>query len=72
MTATLLGQSKTGAPDRLAVDGRAETVDDAVPALLVEGVTKRFTVGRSKRPVLAIVDVSLRLERGGIVVSRPR
>ena len=67
MTATLLGQSKTGAPDRLAVDGRAETVDDAVPALLVEGVTKRFTVGRSKRPVLAIVDVSLRLERGGIV-----
>ena len=67
MTATLLGQSKTGAPDRLAVDGRAETVDDAAPALLVEGVTKRFTVGRSKRPVLAIVDVSLRLERGGIV-----
>ena len=67
MTATLLGQSKTVAPDRLAVDGRAETVDDAVPALLVEGVTKRFTVGRSKRPVLAIVDVSLRLERGGIV-----
>ena len=67
MTATLLGQSKTLAPDRLAVDGRAETVDDAVPALLVEGVTKRFTVGRSKRPVLAIVDVSLRLERGGIV-----
>ena len=67
MTATLLGQSKTGAPDRLAVDGRAETVDDVVPALLVEGVTKRFTVGRSKRPVLAIVDVSLRLERGGIV-----
>ena len=67
MTATLLGQSKTGAPDRLAVDGRAETVDNAVPALLVEGVTKRFTVGRSKRPVLAIVDVSLRLERGGIV-----
>ena len=67
MTATLLGQSKTGAPDRLAIDGRAEMVDDAVPALLVEGVTKRFTVGRSKRPVLAIVDVSLRLERGGIV-----
>ena len=67
MTATLLGQPKTLAPDRLAVDGRVETIDGAVPALLVEGVTKRFVVGRSKRPVLAIVDVSIRLERGGIV-----
>ena len=67
MTATLLGQSKTVAPDRLAVEAQAEGIDAAVPALLVEGVTKRFHVGRSKRPVLAIVDVSLRLERGGIV-----
>ena len=39
----------------------------AVPALLVEGVTKRFTVGRKKKPVTAISNVSLRLERGGIV-----
>ncbi|MBI3745722.1 MAG: ABC transporter ATP-binding protein [Chloroflexi bacterium] len=38
-----------------------------VPALLVEGVTKRFEVGRAKRPVLAISNVSLRLERGGVV-----
>ncbi len=67
MTATLLGQSKTVAPDRLAVEAQAEGIDAAVPALLVEGVTKRFHVGRSKRPVLAIVDVSLRLERGAIV-----
>jgi len=67
MTATLLGQSKTVAPDRLAVAAQAEGIDAAVPALLVEGVTKRFHVGRSKRPVLAIVDVSLRLERGAIV-----
>lgn len=67
MTATLLGQSKTVAPDRLAVEAQAEGIEAAVPALLVEGVTKRFHVGRSKRPVLAIVDVSLRLERGGIV-----
>lgn len=67
MTATLLGQSKTVAPDRLAVEAQAERIEAAVPALLVEGVTKRFHVGRSKRPVLAIVDVSLRLERGGIV-----
>ena len=36
------------------------------PALLVEHVTKRFNVGRRKPPVLAIDDVSLRLERGSI------
>ncbi len=36
------------------------------PALLVEHVTKRFNVGRHKPPVLAIDDVSLRLERGAI------
>ena len=38
----------------------------AVPALLMEGVTKRFVVGRKKKPVLAISGVSLRLERGDI------
>ena len=32
----------------------------------MEGVTKRFVVGRKKPPVLAISDVSLRLERGDI------
>ena len=36
------------------------------PALLVEHVTKRFSVDRKKPPVLAIDDVSLRLERGAI------
>jgi ABC-2 type transport system ATP-binding protein len=36
------------------------------PALLVEHVTKRFQVNRRKPPVVAISDVSLRLERGGI------
>jgi len=44
----------------------AVPVTDAVPALLMEGVTKRFVVGRKKKPVLAISDVSLRLERGDI------
>jgi ABC-2 type transport system ATP-binding protein len=38
----------------------------AVPALLIEHVTKRFTVGRKRKPVTAISDVSLRLERGDI------
>jgi ABC-2 type transport system ATP-binding protein len=36
------------------------------PALLVEHVTKRFNVDRRKPPVIAIDDVSLRLERGTI------
>ena len=36
------------------------------PALLVEHVTKRFRVDRRKPPVIAIEDVSLRLERGAI------
>ena len=66
MTATLLRKSKSFVPDRLAVPAEAIPLDAALPALLVEGVTKRFHVGRSKRPVLAISDVSLRLERGGV------
>jgi ABC-2 type transport system ATP-binding protein len=36
------------------------------PALLVEHLTKRFNVDRRKPPVLAIDDVSLRLEPGAI------
>ena len=37
-----------------------------VPALLVEHVTKRFVVGRKKKPVLAVNDVSLRIQRGEV------
>jgi ABC-2 type transport system ATP-binding protein len=48
-----------------ASDSREEAVA-RVPALLVEHVTKRFIVGRKRRPVLAINDVSLRIERGEI------
>ena len=43
-----------------------EPAVQAVPALLVEHVTKRFMVGRKKRPVTAINDASLRIERGEI------
>ncbi|HXI46884.1 MAG TPA: ABC transporter ATP-binding protein [Candidatus Acidoferrales bacterium] len=76
MTATTLRQPKTDLrPDRSAVDAGQEPavvaagrpLDVAIPALVVEGVTKRFVVGRKKRPVTAIADVSLRLERGGTV-----
>ena len=38
----------------------------ATPALLMQRVTKRFMVGRKRKPVVAISDVSLRLERGDI------
>lgn len=39
---------------------------DALPALLVDHVTKRFVVGRKKKPVTAVDDVSLRIERGEV------
>src|SRR4051812_20093867 len=64
VTATLIGQQKIARTDARA---GARTVDGSVPALLVEGVTKRFVVGRKRKPVTAIANVSLRLERGDIV-----
>ena len=65
MTATLIGQQKIARTDGIGT--AIAIVDDALPALLVEGVTKRFIVGRKRKPVTAIADVSLRLERGWIV-----
>ncbi len=68
MTATTLPQPKTTlVPDRMTIDVAIDPIENAVPALLVEGVTKRFMVGRKRRPVIAISDVSIRLERGGTV-----
>ena len=40
---------------------------DGAPALLVDQATKRFVVGRGRKPVVAVDRVSLRLERGEIV-----
>ena len=37
-----------------------------VPALLIEHLTKRFMVGRKRKPVVAVNDVSLRIRRGEI------
>ncbi len=37
-----------------------------IPALVIDHVTKRFVVGRKKKPVVAIDDVSLRIKRGEI------
>jgi ABC-2 type transport system ATP-binding protein len=36
------------------------------PALLIEDVSKRFVVGRKKKPLTAISHVSMRLERGDV------
>jgi ABC-2 type transport system ATP-binding protein len=51
-------------PDRKSGSGAASK---RVPALLVERVTKRFHVARKRKPVVAINDVSLRLEHGGTI-----
>jgi ABC-2 type transport system ATP-binding protein len=37
-----------------------------VPALLIEQLSKRFVVGRKKKSVVAVNDVSMRIERGEI------
>jgi ABC-2 type transport system ATP-binding protein len=75
VTATLTPELKNGRPTRIATPATGPTGDElvvavdrptALPALFVEGVTKRFTVGRKRKPVVAIADVSLRLERGDI------
>ncbi|HET7028261.1 MAG TPA: ABC transporter ATP-binding protein [Candidatus Limnocylindrales bacterium] len=79
MTATLHPEQKTTRSDAppvvrpaapgldLSADRRVERHADAVPALLVEHVTKRFRVDRKKPPVTAIDDVSVRVERGEIL-----
>ncbi len=46
--------------------GPAGSAMPALPALLIDHVTKTFVVGRHKRPVVAISDVSMRLARGEI------
>jgi len=75
VTATLNPQLKNGSTPRidrpLDTGSPAPVVETEVrrvepPALLIEDVSKRFVVGRHKKPVVAISHVSLRLERGDI------
>ncbi len=61
-----LKNGSTGQPSLPIASGLAVPATSAVPALLMVGVTKRFVVDRKKPPVVAISDVSLRLERGDI------
>ena len=64
--ATLIEQTKTRSWNERAAAAIVSTVDVGVPALLIGGVSKSFTVGRKRKPVAAITDVSMRLERGDI------
>ena len=71
VTATLDPQLKNGSiePDRsqpLAAQPVPVRRPAGPPALLIEDVSKRFVVGRKKKPVTAISHVSMRLERGDI------
>jgi ABC-2 type transport system ATP-binding protein len=69
VTATLNRQLKNGMnhqPPRPAVIETPIATPTPVPALLIEDISKRFLVGRNKKPVTAISHVSMRLERGDI------
>ena len=75
VTATLTPQqnrtddrARSRAPVPIPTADRQANTDGPAPqpALLVEHVTKRFQVQRKKPPVIAIADVSMRLERGEI------
>jgi ABC-2 type transport system ATP-binding protein len=63
VTATLTEQLKTTIRT-VPVASVGETA--ALPALLIESVSKSFVVGRKRKPVAAITDVSMRLERGDV------
>jgi len=63
VTATLVRQPNTA---RVVDNVGVVVQESAVPALVIDRVTKLFTVGRKHKPVTAIQDVSLRLERGDI------
>jgi ABC-2 type transport system ATP-binding protein len=57
------GPARPGSePERIV----ATTGTAGVPALLVDHVTKRFSVDRRKPPVIAVSDISMRLPRGEI------
>ena len=72
MTAILNPQLKNGTTAQQASaapvrpEAPAVPARPAMPAMLMDHVTKRFVVGRGRKPVHAISDVSLRLERGDI------
>ncbi len=69
MTATLDPQVKNGSTSKPVQPLAAQPVrvrPAGPPALLIEDASKRFVVGRKKKPVTAISHVSMRLERGDV------
>ncbi len=66
MTGTLAPELKNGSAVGATQPVAARDGLSAVPALLIENATKRFVIGRARRPVIAISNVSMRLERGDI------
>jgi ABC-2 type transport system ATP-binding protein len=70
VTATLDPQLKNGSTSDPVQPLAAQPVPArrpaGPPALLIEDVSKRFVVGRKKKPVTAISHVSMRLERGDV------
>ncbi len=70
MTTTLDPQLKNGSTSKPVQPLAAQPVPARrpadPPALLIEDVSKRFVVGRKKKPVTAISHVSMRLERGDV------
>jgi len=75
VAATLSPQQRLFEPETVPADSvppsvprRAQTgaPNASPPALLIDNVTKRFNVGRKRPPVVAINQVSMRLERGQI------
>ena len=65
-TDAAVAERPTGRVAAPAMEPRRAFDMDAVPALLAEHVTKRFLVGRKRKPVVAVNDVSLRISRGEI------
>ncbi len=66
MTTTLAPELKIARPAPAGAAAAAGTTVAPAPALLVDHVSKSFRPDRRKAPVVAIDDVSLRLERGAI------
>jgi ABC-2 type transport system ATP-binding protein len=69
VTAILVPELKNGSgglPSQPARSVVARPASDRLPALLIEDASKRFIVGRKRKPVAAISHVSMRLERGDI------
>ena len=63
---TMRSRSSRPVPEASAAAETSVSMFPGQAALLIDHVTKRFTVGRKRKPVTAIDDVSLRLERGEI------